>query len=666
MHLRRHLSPMRIAVAVAMTAAAFWICDVGARYVIALLPSMSLSASSPDPVEFSAFLGDSLDSLPLGLELTPGIPLALAVVGSLAVLFGGKIITEDEPTIAIDPRTQHGVARFATVEERAQYAHTKATPAWPKPDWCEELSDDNIIVSQHSRVGFSSNPDRSRRLANKHVFLQAGSGAGKTYNWLRSNVLQLNASMVFTDMKGENFRNYGKFLARHGYRVLVFNVRGEDAMVASVKFNPLHYVHNMTDLAGVIDLFIKNTTDPDSRSGDDYFVKAERQLYSALLGYLFFFYKETGHEEECTIPKMLTYLALSRDEGQGVTKLDLLFNGTIEKEGFYGYRERLCDKYGGLAKAMLAPEWSVITSYDGFKSTAGSPETMASVVSSCFVRLEPFSYAAVRNLFSADELGLERFGREKTALFIITPDQGSPYYFAVCMLLYQLFAINIDIADDPTDGLDHLPIPINCYLDELANVGVIPNLDKLFATTRSRWINLVAIVQDASQLEAVYGKKAKAIRANCSTFVYLGASSFESCKEISEEMGKTTREVFEWSQSYSQTGSSSTRSVRYVPDDLMSADEIYNTGLSTTECLTHYTQDRWFKDQKPDPETHPRAAELRACGDTTIQEWADERERMRSEGMEEEECADEGRLVLGPSGGTGLDVFICEPSGGRR
>lgn len=676
MKLRRHMGPGRLAAAAVTTGLGFWLCDFGTRYILALLPSLSLSSDAPVAPEFGAWAAASFATLPLGLDLTRGIPLLAGIIGGIGILLTSGAVTEGTPSIRIDPATQYGTERFATVEERAEYEHTalmttkrpgsKPRP-WPKPSYCETLEDDNYIISAHSRLGFSDNPDRSRRPANKHIYVMAGSGAGKTYNFLRSNVLQVNASMVFTDMKGENFRYFAKFLKRHGYKVKVFNLRGEEAMTSSSHFNPLHYVHDETGIDQLIEPFIKNTTDPDARGGEDYFVKAEKQLYSALLGYLFFMYGKTGHEEEFTLPKMLTYLSLTKSTGGALTKLDLLFDGTEEENGFYGYRQRLCDLYGGEANAMMQPEWAVITSYDGFKSVKGAEETMSCIVSSCFVRLQPFVKPAVAALFSSDDMELETFGQRKTALFVITPDTGSPYYFAVCMLLNSLFGVNIDIADGigamgikpATSG--HLDIPINCYLDELANIGVVPNLEKLFATVRSRWINLVAIVQDGHQLENTYGKTALSIRSNCSTFLYLGASDHDSCEEISKQMGKTTVEVVEWSQSQSNSGGSTTKSVRYVSKDLMSTAEIENVGLGPDRCLTHYSQARWFVDEKPDPEAHPRAAELVECGEATIEEWADEvkgeQERVRRERIDANKAK---RTVLPRTSGTGLDVFVTD------
>lgn len=224
---------------------------------------------------------------------------------------------------------------------------------------------------------------------------------------------------------------------------------------------------------------------------------------------------------------------------------------------------------------------------------------MASVIVSCFVRLDAFSKAAVRHLFSQDTLELEKLGEEKTAIFIITKDTGSPYDFAAAMLLYQLFDINIALADAQPSG--HVKIPILCYLDELANVGKIPNLEKLFATARSRWINLIAIVQDQGQLENVYGKTAQSIISNCATMVYLGASDEKSAEWLSKQMGNTTRAVTEWSRSYSATGGSTSKSTHYIQVPLMSAAEILNVGLDPDECLTKHKQARWLKDKNLTP-----------------------------------------------------------------
>lgn len=574
------------------------------------------------------YFGFSLSRFPLIIGIFAGVAL-LGVQQSAAQRQRLK-------GFDIDPQLAHGGERWATIAERAPYAHTQVkvkdtkgkSTLWEKPDTCEELLDDNIILSNSTKMALSDNPNRNFKPSNKHIYVMAGSGAGKSFNFLRTNVMQLNGSMVFTDPKGENFKILANFLTKHGYKVRVLSLREEEAMYASNTYNPMKYVHNMTDVSVIIDMFIKNTNSPESSKNGDFFEKAERMLYSALLGYLYFQYGKRGLMSDCTIPNLLDLLIMAQTKDKPKSPLDIIFFGTPEEDGYYGFERRLIDEYDGdRAAAMQGEEWTVITSYEGFKSTAGSPETMASVIVSCFVRLDAFSKAAVRHLFSQDTLELEKLGEEKTAIFIITKDTGSPYDFAAAMLLYQLFDINIALADAQPSG--HVKIPILCYLDELANVGKIPNLEKLFATARSRWINLIAIVQDQGQLENVYGKTAQSIISNCATMVYLGASDEKSAEWLSKQMGNTTRAVTEWSRSYSATGGSTSKSTHYIQVPLMSAAEILNVGLDPDECLTKHKQARWLKDKKPDPMQHPRWKELIECGACDIIEWKKEQDRQK-------------------------------------
>lgn len=597
-----------------------------------------VSFSTSSSIDFNSWILQCISSKFLGVSFDQ-IPMAVGIFAALGML-GSQQASQAKrknKDVDIDPALAHGSERWATIAERAPYAHssliTKDTAGkkvrWDKPVCCEELLDDNIILSEHTKMALSDNPNRNFKPSNKHIYVMAGSGAGKTFNFLRTNVMQLNGSMVFTDPKGENFKIFANFLTKHGYKVRVLNLRDEDSMFASNQYNPMRYVRNMTDVSVIIDMFIKYTSSQGSK-GNDFFEKAERQLYSALLGYLFFCYGKQARLSDCTIPNMLDLLVMAQAKDRSKSPLDLIFFGTLEDDGYYGFQQRLVDQYdGSLELAMKGEEWTVITSYEGFKSTAGSPETMASVVASCFVRLDAFSKSAVRHLFSDDTLELQKIGEEKTAIFIITKDTGSPYDFAAAMLLYQLFDINIALADASESG--HLPIPVMCYLDELANIGQIPNLEKLFATARSRWINLVAIVQDQGQLENVYGKTAQSIISNCATMVYLGASDEKSAEWLSKQMGNTTRAVTEWSQSYTATGGSTSKSRRYIQVPLMSSSEILNVGLDPDECLTKHKQARWLKDKKPDPTQHPRWKELIDCGSCDIVEWRKTQDDLTSQ-----------------------------------
>lgn len=506
----------------------------------------------------------------------------------------------------------------------------RARVADPRPPHVARLEDDNIILSELARLQLSKIPDPALE-RNKHVFVLGGSGSGKTFNYVGPALLQLSSSYVVTDPKGDTLKQYGNFFLRHGYKLKVVNTKVED-IGQSMRYNPLLYIQNSTSIMQLVNLLVENTNGDASQPhyGEDFFVKAERQLYMCLIGYLYFFY--AGHPEWQTFPQMLDLLQLTdkADPRQTKTPLDVIMLGTTAEDGVEGFEEWVVRRHGGdLAAAMASEEYFVVKQYKGFKSTSGSPETEASVIASCNVRMAPFAVAAVRDFFSADELELESIGEEPTAFFLVMSDTDSTFNFILAMLLYQLFDINTAIADRNKGS--HCKIPVQCIIDEFANIGRIPDMEKKIATLRSRWIDLSLILQSDSQLQGMYDKKAATIEGNCDTTLFLGRCDHETNKKISERLGKHTIVVRNRSESHGRQGSWSESETR-VARDLMSASDLGSNPevFSGDDCLVLIKNAHPFHDKKYRTIDHPRYHELREVGEFVLEDWNfDRREQER-------------------------------------
>ena len=621
-------------------AAAAAMANVFAQYLTIMWAAFTTGPVAAVP-DFLSWLRAQMADGTMALLSTRQVPLA-ASSAAAAIVANAAMSRRRSAGNLVDPNVIHGSSRFATPTEMERYAHTSAVTRddkgrkadWPKPECCEELLDDNYILTERAMLSISANPNRAFE-RNKHVFVMAGSGAGKTWNFVQSNVLNLGSSMVFTDPKGEILERNGAFLLAHGYKLKVVNVKDEESFANSNRYNPFHYCRNATAVNEIVDLIMENTTGDGPRGGgnSEFFEKAERQLYNALGGYLFFMYHERA-EQYCTIPQMIDLLALTRqDPNAARSQLDLVFNCTEAEgasEGFVGYREYLIRKHGSEQAARMSPEWYPITEYEGFCTTKGSPETIASIIASCYVRLAPFAISSVRDMFSYDDLELERMADEKTALFIVTSAQKGTYDFIAAMLLYQLFDVLTSVAD--TLPGKHLPSPICCYLDEVANIGKIPGLEKQVAVLRSYWVNLIVIVQSETDLERAYGReKAKSIRNNCDTTLYLGRGDIETCEKISKEIGDTTRSYVSWSTNESATGRSVTKSVQYVKVPLRTPEQIANE-MPANGCYLHFKEERWFEDAKANPMEHRRYREWSAMPPFDIRTWARDRRLARGGG----------------------------------
>lgn len=490
----------------------------------------------------------------------------------------------------------------------------------PVPAWLDDMADDNILLSETCALQLSKIPDPAIE-RNKHVYILGGSGSGKTFNYVGPNLLQLNSSYVITDPKGDTLKQYGNFFLQNGYTLKVVNTK-PDELALSMRYNPLLYITDATSIIQIVNLLIANTTSKEASQGNDFFVKAETQLYMALIGYLHYFWAD--NPEYRTFNEMVNLLQMAKgdDPQNAVSPLDVIMLGC---DGFDdSYVDFVLKKYGGdRARAEASDEWFVIKQYKGFKSTAGSPETEASVIASCNVRMAPFSVGAVKDFFATDETDLRTIGEEKTAFFLIMSDTDSTFNFILAMLLYQLFDINTAIADKNPGS--HCTIPINCILDELANIGEIPDLDKKIATLRSRWINLHCILQSATQLKKLYKDNADIIEGNCDTTLFLGRCDPETNKKVSERLGKTTVVVSNRSESHGRQGSWSDAESRIGRDLISAADLGSNPDVfAGDECIVMIKNARPYKDYKYRTFDHPRYRQLRQAGEFDLATWREE------------------------------------------
>lgn len=632
------------AVTAVLAGLGLWAGNVGCQWALAfdawMRPAGSIYAAGalPDGLEPLAFVSSALAAAPLGISAAPA-PIA---AGALAALIAATAYRDSvgRRSRRIAPHEQTGKNGLAAPEDYAPLAHDKATDAWPVPAWCAEAADDNIVLSQNARVAYADAPDAAKVKGlpkNRHVFVMAGSGAGKTFNFLTTNAMQCNSSMVFSDPKGELFRRLARFLCSQGYVVRVVDLHTELSILLSDGFDPFAYCKDMTAIAATVDVLIANTSSPESSGAQNqkFFEDMERAGYKAIFGLMKFWFADNGRPEDFTMPAILDYLPLLANDDGAAPKLDLVFFGTREKDGFDGYMQYLIDnvlpRYGGDEARMRAeaPEYEPITHYRTVRSAFGSPEEMAGVLSSMNNRMQPFANPALRKLFSkGDELEIDQLGRRKQALFLCIDDTGGPYDFVASLIVSTLFKVLTRQADESASG--HLDVPVTCYLDELANIGRLPRLGMGFNTFRSRWLNLVAITQYSDQLKVTYKDEARSILAAAMIEVYLGAGDWETCELMSKRIGERTVRYEERSRTRSSTGGSTTVAERWVKVPIVSPQELNTIGLDADQCLVKTSSHQWLLDVKPDPRSHPRWDELVRAGPAMLADWARERDAERA------------------------------------
>ena len=497
-----------------------------------------------------------------------------AILVRLAVYVKGKNAKKYRKGI------EYGSARWGTAADIAPYID-------PVPDW-------NIPLTRTESLTMTSRPKDPKTARNKNILVIGGSGSGKTRFFVKPSIMQMHSSYVITDPKGQLLKETGKMLL-HGapkldengkpvrdsrgkviyepYRIKVLNTIN---FSKSMKYNPLAYVRSEKDILKLVNVIIANTKGDGEKSSEDFWVKAERLLYCALIGYIWY---EAEPEER-----------------NFITLLDLL-NACEAREDDETYKSPVDILFDDLAKKQ--PEHFAVKQYVKFKMAAG--KTLKSILVSCGARLAPFDIKELRDIMTEDELELDTMGDRKTALFLIMSDTDTTFNFVIAMLQSQLFNLLCDKADDFYNG--RLPVHVRCLLDEFANIGQIPNFDKLIATIRSREISASIILQSQSQLKTIYKDAADTIVGNCDSTLFLGGKEKGTLKEISELLGKETIDSLNQSEN---RGAQTSHGLSYqkLGKELMTQDEI--AVMDGGKCILQLRGVRPFFSDKFDITKHPR------------------------------------------------------------
>ena len=430
---------------------------------------------------------------------------------------------------------------------------------------------DNIILTKTERLMMSNRPPDPKNARNKNVLVVGGSGSGKTRFWLKPNLLQCHSSYVVTDPKGTIVLECGQAMLKNGYKVKVLNTIN---FKKSMHYNPFSYVHSEKDILKLVTTLMTNTKGEGS-GGDPFWEKSERLLLTALIAYLHY---EAPVEEQnfATLLEMLNTMQVLEDDEEYQNPVDLLFEELAKKKpnSFAGRQYKL------------------------YKLAAG--KTAKSILISCGARLAPFDIQELRDLTMYDELQLDTLGDKKTALFLIMSDTDSTFNFLISMVYTQLFNLLCDKADDVYGG--KLPIHVRCLIDECANIGQIPNLEKLVATIRSREISACLVLQARSQLKAIYKDNADTIVGNMDSQIFLGGSEPTTLKDLSEMLGKETIDAFNTSDTRGNSPSYGT-TFQKMGHELLSRDEL--AVLDGGKCILQLRGIRPFLSDKYDLTQHP-------------------------------------------------------------
>ena len=431
--------------------------------------------------------------------------------------------------------------------------------------------EDNIILTKTERLMMSNRPPDPKNARNKNVLVVGGSGSGKTRFWLKPNLLQCHSSYVVTDPKGTIVLECGNAMLKNGYKVKILNTIN---FSKSMHYNPFAYVHSEKDILKLVTTLMTNTKGEGS-GGDPFWEKSERLLLTALIAYLHY---EAPVEEQnfATLLEMLNTMQVLEDDEEYQNPVDLLFEELAKKKpnSFAGRQYKL------------------------YKLAAG--KTAKSILISCGARLAPFDIQELRDLTMYDELALDTLGDKKTALFLIMSDTDSTFNFLISMVYTQLFNLLCDKADDVYGG--KLPVHVRCLIDECANIGQIPNLEKLVATIRSREISACLVLQARSQLKAIYKDNADTIVGNMDSQIFLGGSELTTLKDLSEMLGKETIDAFNTSDTRGNSPSYGT-TFQKMGHELLSRDEL--AVLDGGKCILQLRGVRPFLSDKYDLTQHP-------------------------------------------------------------
>ena len=454
---------------------------------------------------------------------------------------------------------EYGSARWGNAEDIKPYI--------------DPVFENNVLLTQTERLMMSSRPKQPKYARNKNILVIGGSGSGKTRFFVKPNLMQMHSSYVVTDPKGTVLIECGKLLQRGGYKIKVLNTIN---FKKSMKYNPFAYLRSEKDILKLVNTIIANTKGDGEKSGEDFWVKAEKLYYTALIGYIWY---EAPDEEKnfTTLLEMINASEAREDDEDFKNPVDLMFERLEEKD----------------------PEHFAVKQYKKYKLAAG--KTAKSILISCGARLAPFDIRELRELMETDEMELDTLGDRKTALFVIISDTDDTFNFVVSILYTQLFNLLCDKADDVYGG--RLPVHVRCLLDEFANIGQIPKFEKLIATIRSREISASIILQSQSQLKAIYKDNADTIVGNCDTTLFLGGKEKTTLKEISEILGKETIDSFNTSET---RGRELSHGLNYqkLGKELMTQDEI--AVMDGGKCILQLRGVRPFFSDKFDITKHPK------------------------------------------------------------
>ena len=458
---------------------------------------------------------------------------------------------------------EYGSARWGTPEDIKPYI--------------DPVFENNVLLTQTERLMMSNRPKNPKYARNKNILVIGGSGSGKTRFFVKPNLMQLHSSYVVTDPKGTLILETGSLLVRAGYKVKVLNTIN---FKKSMHYNPFAYLRSEKDILKLTNTIIANTKGDGEKSSEDFWVKAERLLYCALIGYIWY---EAPEEEKnfITLLEMINASEAREDDEAYQSPVDLMFSRLEEKE----------------------PDHFAVKQYKKYKLAAG--KTAKSILISCGARLAPFDIAELRELMSYDEMELDTIGDRKTALFVIISDTDDTFNFVVAIMYSQLFNLLCDKADDVYNG--RLPVHVRCLLDEFANIGQIPKFDKLIATIRSREISASIILQSQSQLKTIYKDAADTITGNCDCTLFLGGKEKSTLKEISEVLGKETIDLYNTSETRSNNNSYGLN-YQKTGKELMSQDEI--AVMDGAKCILQLRGVRPFLSNKYDITKHPKYRQL--------------------------------------------------------
>ena len=475
----------------------------------------------------------------------------------VAVLIKFIVYTKGKNAKKFRQGKEYGSARWGTKKDIEPYM--------------DEKFQNNILLTQTERLTMNGRPANPKYARNKNVLVIGGSGSGKTRFYVKPNLMQMHSSYCVTDPKGTIVLECGKMLEDNGYEIKILNTIN---FKKSMKYNPFAYLRSEKDILKLVQTIIANTKGEGEKAGEDFWVKAEKLYYTALIGYIFY---EAPREEKnfATLLDMIDASEVREDDETYMNPIDRLFEALEKKE----------------------PTHFAVKQYKKYKLAAG--KTAKSILISCGARLAPFDIQELRDLMKEDELELDTLGDRKTALFVIISDTDDTFNFVVSIMYSQLFNLLCDKADDEYGG--RLPVHVRCLLDEFANIGLIPKFEKLIATIRSREISASIILQAQSQLKAIYKDNADTIVGNCDSTLFLGGKEKTTLKELSETLGKETIDLYNTSETRSNQKSFGLN-YQKTGKELMSQDEI--TVMDGGKCIFQLRGVRPFLSDKFDITKH--------------------------------------------------------------